>query len=72
MAIATLLIMTKDGNIVVLKKLPGNKPHLLYGNALEMEREPDSKFMRSVNLYFLKSYIYYRSTATCRPSPLSE
>ncbi|KAJ7382903.1 Cytochrome P450 4V2 [Desmophyllum pertusum] len=41
LAIATLVIISKRGDVVLLKKLPGYKPHLLYGNALEMAREPD-------------------------------
>lgn len=43
LGIATLVIITKHGDVDVLKRLPGYKPHLLYGNALEMAREPDSE-----------------------------
>ena len=45
LAIITLVISVKLGSVhvTVLRKLPGYKPHLLYGNALEMAREPDSE-----------------------------
>ncbi|KAL9961255.1 hypothetical protein ACROYT_G030164 [Oculina patagonica] len=39
--IGILIVITNRGNVVLLKRLPGYKPHLLYGNALEMAREPD-------------------------------
>lgn len=61
LAIATLVIISKRGDVVLLKKLPGYKPHLLYGNALEMAREPDSKYISLYHMYFasnlLTSYI---------------
>jgi len=43
LGIATLVVITKHGDVACLKRLPGYKPHLLYGNALEMAREPDSE-----------------------------
>ena len=47
LAIGTLMVITNRGNAAILRKLPGCKPHLLYGNALEMEREPDSEYTDS-------------------------
>ena len=46
LAIVTLVISLKirSGDVAVLRKLPGYKPHLLYGNALEMARQPDSEY----------------------------
>jgi len=43
LAIATLVIFVKlrSGDVAVLRKLPGYKPHLLYGNTLKIAREPD-------------------------------
>ena len=48
LAITTLVIFVKlrSGDVAVLRKLPGYKPHLLYGNALEIAREPDGKTKR--------------------------
>lgn len=43
LGIGTLVVITNRGNVLVLKKLPGYKPHMMYGNALEMAREPDSE-----------------------------
>lgn len=43
LGIGILVVITNRGNVVVLKRLPGYKPHLLYGNALEIAREPDSE-----------------------------
>lgn len=46
LTIGTLMVIT---NRAILRKLPGYKPHLLYGNALEMEREPDSEYIALIH-----------------------
>lgn len=72
---AAIVLLAKYQALAPVRKLPGPKPNILFGNALQFARTPDGKWKVYGSLCFIVSYhlIYFfffyepNLKSLCRP-----